>query len=487
MDNVTDRFPVSGCPTFLEWYRCYEDPSRREAMDGMELRDKGAEWDECAKAKWHFFYRPLRAWVGKPQKKQIWEREVSIAAARTRLDFETKKIIKASIISGIGIAFAFWLWEYLVAIPLIYISFSSFQFYRLKIRLEERIEQWQREIEALNQEIQALLKQIPQAPNETTVEGWLREEMQAQERKCLAEVVNVSTDDQALFSRIRHQPIENVNHNRYRLHGLLIEGWGPLQPEKLRGPFGEEPTGARKVIDDIGLSITTFRVGSEKQAISRVSYLQFIFLLAKNINVYGFFYDFVTQKSYGRRSETFQYNHVTNYSIREVETGEGSLVNQIVLPDSLMQSLLGKEISAFFLAVSSGAYFRCVLMDENVISSINEWQKVDQEIRRKALEFADRSSLKREYDDAWKKVSSEFKETKKRDHQELKGRAERNAKEEEWVNREREEFDQAMRELTDRRSFLEEKGVHVARRVLQQIRDEIENYVQTVVGVASAS
>jgi hypothetical protein len=55
------------------------------------------------------------------------------------------------------------------------------------------------------------------------------------------------------------------------------------------------------------------------------------------------------------------------------------------------------------------------------------------------------------------------------------------------VNREREEFDQAMRELTDRRSFLEEKGVHVARHVLQQIRDEIENYVQTVVGVASAS
>ncbi|MCH9647420.1 MAG: hypothetical protein K0U98_04220 [Deltaproteobacteria bacterium] len=343
--------------------------------------------------------------------------------------------------------------------------------------------QWEQDIAALRQEIEVLKGLLPSVPDTSQVEQWLKEEMQALERSCLAEIVNVSPAEETLFDCIRHSPIESGDHNRYDLHGLLIEGWGPVQPEVFKGPFGKERTGIHRVVRDIGTNVATFRVGSRAQPMNRVAYLQFVFLLQNNINVYGFFYDFITGVQYGKRSETFQYSHVTNYSIREVEADEDRLIRQVDLPPALARSVFGREVSAFFLAVSSGSHFQCVLTDDTLVNGINEWLKVDSEFRKKQQELIDRSELKDEYQKGFTMAESEMGNLGEKARRALgKHVGSDDTLVEEWAREERRDLEEALLEVDARRRFLEDRRIHVARRVLQQIRQEIEDFVAGAAG-----
>src|SRR6185436_7612697 len=80
-----ESFKFSGHPSYLEWYRCYDDLSIKEWLDGMELKQHKNTWDERAIAKWNFFYRPFKPVVGRPQQKMIRERQASIYVCESYL------------------------------------------------------------------------------------------------------------------------------------------------------------------------------------------------------------------------------------------------------------------------------------------------------------------------------------------------------------------------------------------------------------------
>src|SRR5262249_32674971 len=150
---------------------------------------------------------------------------------------------------------------------------------------------------------------------------------------------------------------------------------------------------------EIGSGIATFRSGPDERPIYRLMYLQYVYLLEKNINVYGFFYDFVTRQQYGKRSETFQYNHVSNFSIREVELEEEAWVGGLGLGAAFTGNLFGKEINAFSLTVAGGASFRCVLVDDAVVQGMNEWLKQQEkwmELKGEAPDEETRQKIERE-------------------------------------------------------------------------------------------
>lgn len=431
-------FHTSGKPDYLEWYQCYSDPSKDGWSDGMEYADN-SNWDSRQQAKWNFFYRPVPSLVGRPQKRKIQKLKRAINQTEEEL-LELKNSIFLFTILAVFLFFLSLIFISTILgflVPIIYFIFMPKKFSRRKEILEVKLHN-EPIIKSLEEEIEKLKSQIPDRTEYKEIESYLREELKAMELKCLSEVVNAEVDEDTVDRIIRHEPIcEDVR-------GLLISGWGLLQPTKIKSSFGYEKTGYSRVVNDIGNNIATWRSARGKSPIYRVLYLQYIFLLDQNVNVYSFFYDFVTRKQYGKRNETFQYNHVSNFSIKEVELEETELPENLKLPKYLAQSLFNKEINSFTLAVSSGEHFRCVLIDDAVVEGMNEWLDLEK-MYREAYDF----QLDKLPEDSFLKSK--------------------------WGDQ-LDDIDKAslLNEIVEERIQLQERTEHIARRALQQVREGIE-------------
>lgn len=453
-----ETFATSGCPSYLEWYLCYDDPARRDWIDGMERR-RHPEWDPLQKQKWDFFYRPVPALIGRPQRKRIHALEAEVLGAQARLRRLKVRLTAALAVAGLAAALVALAEARLALIPVLLAAVAGLAFRIEKAKIDQQIASTQQLIASLENEIAKLRRQIPEAPEATVVEGWLGEELRAMERRCLAEILNEPVDERTLEAKIRHEAICD------EVRGLLIRGWGLLQPDSMRGPMGSEKTGLHRVLEEIGPGIATWRRGSNGQPIYRVLYLQYIFLLDKNINIYGFFYDFVTRKQYGRRSETYQYNHISNYSIRETEIAQPDWVRPMDLAPALVHELFGKEVNAFALAASSGSCLRCVLVDDVVVQVMNSWLNADEKYSR--LE----------------QLSAQGEQDRERERSRLLAATfgDRAAVDAYFRRREQEdeEIRKTLRELQEREhSSLADQSMGTARKVLQQVRLRLESYAE---------
>jgi hypothetical protein len=390
-----DRFEFSNLPNYLEWYECYDDLSNKKWVNGSELKLNKGIWDGRAITKWDFFYRPFGPAVGRPQKKMIREREASvntckeyISQCRMLIEAEQRRKRRAMVWLGVWwmflSLFASWLAKIdtqLLILPGIGVVFSL---WRLNLkwskaqaeikRLLAKIDEYEKgirkninEIQLLEGEIAQLLTQVPSVPKALVVENWLREEIKDMECVCLGEFLSQSVT------------LENIEqylpqHLGTETQGLFMRTWGSLQPVTQRGPLGLESTGLRRAKDQLKERSLTWRVGMEGQPIFRLQFFQYIFPLGKNLNICTFFYDMVTRQMYGRRLETFQYNHVTNYALREVEAQEESWIEDY--GSSTVAGLLhDKVLKAFTIAVSSGNHFRFIVVDDDIVGFMNEWMK----------------------------------------------------------------------------------------------------------------
>jgi len=449
-----DLFSTSGFPRYLEWYRCYMEPSTRRPVDGLEYRRHEHDWDDWAKAKWRFFYRPVKALVGRPQKREIEKARAAIEGWRRRVDHAKVAMIRDGILALLVAWLFYSLQEALAVLPVIVGGIRLLVLSQERGKGRKAIEGWEGRIAGLKGEIRELLTQIKSYPETEEIEERYGEEVCLMERTNLAEVVNKRSADETLFDEVAHVPLQR--DNPYGLHTLLVEGWGALQPASNPGPLGEESSGLQWVLEDVGRGLTTWRRGTRGQPLYRVVYLQYVFLLDKSITVCAYFYDFVSGNRYGRRSETFQYEHVSNYALREVGLEEEEWVEKVNVPRALRQQLFGQEINAFVLAVSSGAHLRCVLADGTVVRGINEWMSQD-EIRRN-LEA---------------KLGQ--------DQQNESSRTEGDVEEDDfWADLDPEERQEVYREVFENQRALEDQGIHLARRVLQQIRDAVDQHVLKV-------
>lgn len=467
--NDQDRFPTSGRPTYLEAYKCFFDTGQRRLIDGQELKDNEGSWDEKQRAKWHFFYRPVESAIGRPQRRRVTKIGKQISRNTRKLEQLTMHLWRDLALCFLGAIFVGLAWgPALVIAPLVIALFRIPHARSQRRELATRNEQLGTESAQLEVEIEELRKQVVTSPpSAEEVEGWLAEEIRAMERKCLAEIINTRSDDPRLFEAVRHEPVEERN-NPYGLHGLLVAGWGLLQPSSVSGLFGKERTAVRRIAREIKGRIATWKHGSTGQPLYRVLYLQYIFLLEKNINVYGFFYDFLTRKQYGKFSETFQYNHVTNYSIRQVDLDD-DWAAELKLEAISESKLLEKEYSAFSMAVSSSAHFRCVLSDDTVVDAINQWLEADETLREH-----------HEHPGATASRSNGGSGPREDGEHGVDGEDGEDEGGDSFDGMTEEEKEAILRELAEHRDKLEEQDVHLARRALQQVREEVENYVHPV-------
>lgn len=440
-------FPTSGKPNYLEWYECYRDLSKDHWIDGTDrLKLKNS----CQKKKWDFFYQPIRALVGRPQKRmiqvlvnQIREHESEIA--------KYDVLIGTVAAAGVCLSFVSFFFNFYVGF-FFFLAAGLFCFdtYINKEKILHLLEGNQETIGLLKDEIQSLKNQIPERPHPDVIEEWLIDEFKSSEEKALSDITHADIDSETIGDFIRHEAI-----SRNGVRGLLLDCWGLLQPQDTPSPFGLESTGFRRVVEDIGSDIATWGVKSNDAPLYRVIYMQHIFLLDKNINVYGFFYDFVTRKQYGKRAETFQYGHITNFTINEVELSAESIGDRLGVSNALMKSLRGAEFNAFTLTVSSGVNFRCVLTTEAVIDGMNRWLEVDEEYKQvKALQTED---LDEECDK--NKNLLDVKLSKKWDVDDKDG-----------LN-----LDDIESELLFKKMELEDLGTSMADKVLHQVRLRVES------------
>jgi hypothetical protein len=466
-----EKFEFSNHPNYLQWYQCYNDLASKDWLDGIELRSKKDSWDERAIAKWNFFYRPVKPVVGRPQKKMISERRAAIEVSKAEIEQARKGVTEQrerirkettqlAIVGGALVIMSLWfvtITVWLLIIPLLgaIVALSHFEKNRrdasriirdleAKVALHNGIIQKnEKEIGFLEEEIRFLVKQIPDPVNAEVIESWLREEIAAMELACLSEFVGRTVTPEDVQGHL------SQDFGDPRVKGLLIDSWGFLQPTSLKGPLGWESTGLGRATEDLRHRVATWQVGSDSSPIFRLLFIQYIFPLKRNLNICSFFYDFVSRRTYGKRLETFQYNHVTNYSIREIESETEHWVQESGL--TTMSGLLrGKTLRALTIAVSSGNHFRCVLVDDDVVEVLNMVLKQEEKYRE--LEESLLNDLE---------IPSGFKGDKRRT--------------EEWQAREKARIETELKEVVR-----EKRQVHWTSRtskVLGHVRNCVEEYI----------
>ena len=414
-----ERFEFSRHPKELGWYRCYDDLSRDEWLDGSELWQNKDAWDEKAVAKWHFFYRPFRPAVGRPQKKMIRERYATIGTcetysrqARQTMAEERQGLVRARNTlltwSAVTVLMALVLMANdlgMVAMVVLAggIAVAGQSFWKTTSQAESRIQELERclagyeesirknrhEIGLLRQEIAELCAQIPAPVTLDQIQEWLHEEIGRMELACLGDFLGreITREDAGQYLQ--------CDFGDARVFGLLIDSWGALQPARQKGPLGQESTGLSKAQTRLGEHMSTWQVGLDDRPVFRLLFLQYLLPLEKNLNVCSFFYDFITRQVYGKRYETFQYNHVTNYSIRELQPEEEPWAQEAGLL-AIARLLMDKELRALTISVASGNHFRCVLVDEDVVDVLNRQMSHQEKYQALAEDLLDEEQLEAE-------------------------------------------------------------------------------------------
>lgn len=398
------RFDFSGLPSSIEWYQCYNDLSKKNWVDGSELTQNVGSWDERAIAKWHFFYRPYAPKVGRPQKKMTNERRIQIRVY-TEYSNRSRSLIQAAQRRAVNLATWIVVWCVVLGLwtaklvadestagalvcgtILVLVVRSLYRRRRAQNaeidRLKSLVTQYdatvsrcQAEIRLLEDEIKQLLAQIPRPPDGDRIGRWYEEELGNLELGILGDLAGTQVTRETAGRYLTR------SFGDRRVLSLLIDSWGFLQPATQRGPLGPEGTGLRRARADLGDRIETWQVGRDDAPIFRLWFLQFILPFPKNLNTCSFFYDFITRRRYGLRLETFQYNHVTNYAIRELDPNEEEV-------DALAsRQLKAKRLTALLIAVASGNHFRCVLVDDDVFDFLNESLRNEEKFRQLADEL----------------------------------------------------------------------------------------------------
>jgi hypothetical protein len=168
---------------------------------------------------------------------------------------------------------------------------------------------------------------------------------------------------------IKEESLENLQdlkgENNTKLpNPISFKEWAFLQPMSNKEKLGFERTGIKDITDDIKYKISTYVKGNSKiTPFYRVWFIQFVYILEKDegINTYSLFYDFITKKQYGNKSQTFKYNHIANLSISEIKLKSNDVYKNLNISSELIEKIYKKDFHLLTFAVSSGESLHCVI------------------------------------------------------------------------------------------------------------------------------
>ncbi len=252
----------------------------------------------------------------------------------------------------------------------------------LWVQYKEESDTIESQIDDFEQQIERLSRQVSARPVASCIESWLEQEVSDLERESLYEVL--STEMEHVGSRDDFYKKRGIGDRS----PLMLKGWALLQPSK---SFSYYEKGEKKLFSDVQISshkLATWRAGTRQQPLFRVYHLTFFFFLENKLVMRSFFYDFISEERFGITEQDFIYSHISDYSVRHVEVGDGRWVRDLGMSPLFVESVFNREVGRFSLSMSSGEQFNALLIDQSVIKGINQWLGYEEQIRRLVREHS---------------------------------------------------------------------------------------------------
>lgn len=142
---------------------------------------------------------------------------------------------------------------------------------------------------------------------------------------------------------------------------IILPAWSLIQDEKKREEVKKKLIRANELC---------FWPVKDRSLACAVQFIQYSFLTADKIDVFTCYYDFISNKSFGKEANAFYYKDVTNIVKRDVEREGISL--SAIKGDATSDDFSANEI---VLSVSSGERIRLTILNEETVSMMNASSK----------------------------------------------------------------------------------------------------------------
>ncbi len=384
-------FPFSGEPSRIEDYKCFDDNSNMEWLDGKEFLK--IDWDsiegdtEERKRLWYYFYRPYNYGRNIAPKQKEW-----ITSIKKDIPLKQEQLTWISGLIFILTATDIWLiftsdLIYLHIIPILLICLC-FIFYAVT---DKEIVKIKSDLIILEREVENLLKQqkeilrgrlTPQKVEELFwkdikdleedfIKNFLLNDIEVERQK--ANVCYYKSQELADFFSSN-----NIKPPIYP----VIPSWGLLQDSQAATGDTQRVTGLSLISEKIDKKIATWRQSRNSKVYFRVWFLQFLFFQEKALYSVSFYYDFILRKKFGIKKEKYLYNHISHCSYNEETLSymvDSPMIDKIGLPKELTNNIYGNEAKTISFSTTSSSTYRCVLPDADISNGLNAWLKKKQE------------------------------------------------------------------------------------------------------------
>lgn len=371
------RFAVSGESMNIFLQKCFSDRSSGSWQDGSILLKSKYVNDADFRSRWLFFYRPYDCtFLGEKQKKRISEIDSELYDLDQSLLVYSAQMF-GCIVLGLLVFYSnssYWLVTlcFLMVFIVLYIGSDNLRRKRNLI-LDERM--------SLDNEIKELVRVVKKVRLDINSDLKIH-------RKFWVDLRRIEEDfNENVFNKSMSWIRENTpdfyrsmrEQREYLPNFPVIPAWGFMQPSQRNSIDNSEGVGVKKVIDNIGINAATWRnvfIDGVEKPFFRVWYVQFLMFQEKSVDVLTFYYDFVTKKKYSENIETYNYSHISNYSLVDLDVSymiEHPIIKGVRLPSKLIHSIFGDEVKTLFFSSSSGVHYRCVLPDQSLDKKMIDW------------------------------------------------------------------------------------------------------------------
>ena len=273
-------FDKSGEPNNIHCYKCFDDQSNSDWIDGHEYTDN-PQWSQKRKDLWKFFYRPYNygSNIGGKQKKIIKVLSDRINVHQEELqsyELLKKFSVFVFILIGLMLVISVDLWV-LLSIPLLsYFSFTikTWQIQSVIKPISIELREYELEVDELICQQQSILQSRTSSED---VERLLWSDLVALEQEVHYEYFFTRLDQ--VKSKVPNF-YEDVNERLLSPQKIIeppcfpvIPTWGLLQPVKASNN-NFRATGVRAAWEDLGEKIATFRNLEDGRPFYRLWYIQ---------------------------------------------------------------------------------------------------------------------------------------------------------------------------------------------------------------------
>lgn len=381
-----NTFQFSGESSLLENYKCFDDRSSLDWVDGSELL-ANPEWDNERKKRWYYFYRPYNYGgnIARPQKEKIKKIEIIIEKNKKELIILRASVFFVTIATLFLIFFlgkgeglnqsAFVLIASMIAI--LYLIYRHGCIENNYFSMKKDILELRHEIDCLIDQQQLILKQVPSCEE---IEKMFWNDMVDLEKHFIETVLNKNYSFAKQEARKYYSEYfidEFFDRNKIEPPVFpLIPSWGLLQQSQYNEAHNSQRTGLFIFNREIGNKVATWRNSTTGKQFYRIVYVQFLFFQDKSLYAVSVYYDFISKKQRGIKKDVFSYSHIAHHSYNEEDISHmliDPLITELKLPESLTNNLYGHQTKSISFSSSSGLSYKCVLPDKDVSDGLIKW------------------------------------------------------------------------------------------------------------------